>query len=149
ANQLLSTMLRDKETHAISRVMRILGLLFPKESFDRIQRGLYSKDAKARASSRELLENLLKSDMRDSIVGLIDDVPDRDRLGRALPQHRPGKLEFADLMAKLIQRTDELGALAAYHGRELGIVSKAPGEDSETMLASHLADRSGSAEVLG
>lgn len=147
AGQLLGTMLKDKEAHAIARVLRLLGLLFPQESFDRIQRGLHSSDTKTKASSRELIENLLKNDLRASILALIDDLPDSERIGRALPQHRPAKIELAELMAVLFGRSDELGALAWYHARELGMVEAKAGEDPAKMLASQLAARQRTAEV--
>lgn len=147
AGQLLATMLKDKEAHAIGRVLRVLGLLFPQESFDRIQRGLHSNDAKTQASSRELIENLLKNDLRASILALIDDLPDSERIVRALPQHRPAKMEHAELMVLLFQRSDELGTLAWYHARELGLVEAKAGEDPAKVLAAQLADRQRVVEV--
>jgi len=58
ALQLIATLLRDKESHAIGRIFLLLGLLHPRENFDRIMDDitlersglLFSVDAKQRGT---------------------------------------------------------------------------------------------------
>ncbi len=135
---LLVTILRDKETHAASRAMRVLALLHPGENFDRIARGLVSRDTRARSASRELVENLVGPSLRATVLAVIDDAPVERRLASALPQHRPAVLGFAVLLRALITRDDELGLVASHYAREVGLGDGAPTpRPVESVLGSH------------
>lgn len=126
ALQLLVLLLRDKEVHTVGRVLRLLGLLFPRENFERIQRGLTSRNAKARASSRELIENIVNPPLRSHIVALIDDAPDADRLAVATPPFRPESIDLPELLGRLAARGDEVGTLAVQHAIDVGLEGVAP-----------------------
>jgi AAA family ATP:ADP antiporter len=120
--ELLVTLLRDKEVHALERLFRLLGLLFRGEDFYRIHRGLRNTDPKVRAGSRELLENLLEPPLRDAVLALVDDVPDEDRLARARPELAALAVDYDALLATLLEHPSEtLRSLAAYHAGELGL----------------------------
>jgi hypothetical protein len=120
--ELLTTLLRDKEVHAIERLFRLLGLLYRGEDFEKIYRGLRSTSAKVRSSSRELLENLLDPAIRRAVLGLVEEAPERERLQSARPFYDPVFLDYEALLYKLLDEPGEtLRCIAAYHVGELGL----------------------------
>ncbi len=125
--ELLVALLRDKEAHALERLFRLLGLQYRGEDFEKIYRGLRNSSAKVRASSRELLENLVRPPLRDAILAAVDEVPDRARLPRAGALYRAVPLGYDDLLARLIEEPGEtVRCLAVYHVGELGLASLRP-----------------------
>ena len=119
---LLSTLLHDKEVHAIERLFRLLGLLHRGEDFEKIYRGLKSSSAKVRASSRELLENLLDPSWRPAVMGLVEEAPEGERLEFARPFYDPVLLAYDRLLFTLLDQEGEtLRCIAAYHVGELGL----------------------------
>lgn len=120
--ELLSTLLRDKEVHAVERLFRLLGLLHRGEDFEKIYRSLRSPSAKVRASSRELLEHLLHPSMREAVMGLVDEAPDLERLAHSPASYRPVFLAYDKLLFTLLDEPGEtLRCIAAYHVGELGL----------------------------
>src|SRR5262249_31702954 len=77
--------LMAEQRSATERVFRVLGLLYPKESYDLIQRGLSSDDPKIHALSVELCENVVTPCLRSAVVSLVDEVADEERLQGAAP----------------------------------------------------------------
>lgn len=125
--ELLTTLLRDKEVHAVERLFRLLGLQFPREDVYRIYRGFKSGNVKIRASSRELLENLLKPPLRAAVLALADPSPGEDRLASAGPFYAPAALGYEDLLAIMFEDASEsLRSIAAHHAAELRLVSLRP-----------------------
>lgn len=124
--ELLSTLLRDKETHALGRAFKVFGLMHPGESFERIQRGLAKRDPKARASSRELIENLIAQPLRATMLALLEDLPDEERLARVGTVHRPAAVTEESVLTRLATRADEVGVLARTHASEISISIVAP-----------------------
>lgn len=116
---LLQRLLRDKEIEAQDRLFLALSLLHPDERFARIQRGLESANPKARASSRELIENIVAPPLRDAVLALTDDADDEARLDR-LGGRRP-ETSYVALVAAMIGQGGEVAALATYHAREPGV----------------------------
>jgi AAA family ATP:ADP antiporter len=126
-HELLATLFRDKEIHATERLFRLLALIFRGEDFKRIYRGLMSSKPKTRASSRELVENLLEPPLRDGVLALVDDEPDAERLARARPYYVPRLLAYEDLLATILEYPSEtLRSIVAYHIGELGLVRLRP-----------------------
>jgi AAA family ATP:ADP antiporter len=119
SGELLQKLLRDKEIEGTERLFLVLGLMHPAERFTRIQRGLGSSNAKARASSRELLENVLRPPLRDLVLAVVDDVSDRERLLRIGKER--SEESYGALLGAMIGQGGEVGVLAAYHARELGL----------------------------
>ncbi len=123
-HELLVKMLHDKEDNAVGRLFRLLGLLHPTEDFAQIYRGLRSGKREARASSVELCENVLPPPLRQAVLGLIDDLPDEERLLASGRYHAPRRLEYDELLATMLESTSEaLQDLTAYHVGELGLAS--------------------------
>jgi hypothetical protein len=114
ALELLELLLRDKESDALSRACHLLGLLHPTERLARIHRGLSAKNPKVRASSRELLEHLVRPPLRDPFLALCDDAGDEERLRKAGTFHRPRLLAFEELLEQAVARGGEMESLARY-----------------------------------
>ena len=128
--EVMQKLFHDKEIEAIDRLFLVLGLLHPSERVGRIQRGLVSTSAKARASSRELLENILRSPLRDRVLAVVDDGADSKRLA-ALGGERT-EATYAALLEAMVEQGGEVGVLAAYHASELGLL------DTMESAVSHL-----------
>jgi hypothetical protein len=120
--ELLVRLLRDKETHAIERLFRLLGLTHPTLEVATMYRGLKSRRPDVRASSRELLEHLLEQPVRGAVLGLIDDGPDVLRLQAAGPFHDQTLPSYEHVLAELLDVAGEaLRSIAVYHIGELGL----------------------------
>lgn len=116
---LLCHLLRDKEANARGRLFRLLGVLYPREDFGQIYRGLEAGRDK-RATSLELIESILKVPLRGAVLGLVDDGDDRQRLAHAGPYHQPIKLDYDALLAYLVEgEGDALREVTAFHIAEL------------------------------
>jgi AAA family ATP:ADP antiporter len=111
AHHLLLDLARDKETHATQRIFFLLELLRG-EPFDDIARGLRSKDPKTRASSLELIENLVESPYRERVLALAEDAP-----------RRRSSLGYEDALHEIATGSGvTMRTLAEYRAAELGIV---------------------------
>jgi ATP:ADP antiporter, AAA family len=126
-HDLLVTLLRDKEVHAVERLFRLLALQFRHEDFKGIYRSLWNRSPKVRASSRELLENLIEPPLRGALLALVDDAPDAERLRRGAPLYTPRPLDYESLLALILEQPGEsLRCIAAYHVGELGLTALRP-----------------------
>ena len=70
AHLLLVDLVRDKERHALHRIFLLLELREGSD-FEDIERGLRSSDPKTRASSLELLENVVRPPFRARVLALV------------------------------------------------------------------------------
>jgi len=128
-HELLHDLLRDKERNARGRLFRLLGLLHPAEDFGQIYRSL-TLSKQHRATSVELLENILSEPVRSAVLGLVDDCADELRLTRAGRYHRTRPLGYSALLAQLAEgESAAIRELARYHADELGLrlEAKQPG----------------------
>jgi hypothetical protein len=128
-HELLVTLLADKETNTLERLVRLLGLWYPHEDFGEIYRGLRSANRADAANSLELIENLIPTPaLRDAVValvaGLARDMPDSERLASSGRYYEPCGFGYEELLAHILrQPSDSIQAIAAYHVAELGLVS--------------------------
>jgi len=121
-HELLVTLLQDKEAHAVGRIFRLLGLRHRSEDFLRIYRGLDRRSAKVRASSRELLENLLEPPFREAVVTLVEDLPLGEKLSRGVAYYEPEHRSYEEVLDSLLDEpSDTVQSLAAHHVGELGL----------------------------
>jgi ATP:ADP antiporter, AAA family len=120
----LVQLLSDKEENAIERLFGLIGLAYKSDDFTDIYRGLTSKRKGARATSVELIENILREPLRTAVLGLVDDIPDRDRLAAAGTYHTPIGLGYEGLLAEMLESTSEsLQDLTIFHIGELRLRS--------------------------
>jgi ATP:ADP antiporter, AAA family len=139
AHHLLLELVRDKEVHATERLFGLLELLH-REDFEAIWRGLRSKNPKTRASSLELLENLVRSPLRARVLSLVGDGPE---------DSAPPAISYESAIVEMVERGGRtMRTLSEYRAAELGLdVSKAAhdreaGEtELETSLGARLAQR--------
>jgi AAA family ATP:ADP antiporter len=111
AHHLLLDLTRDKETHATQRIFFLLELLRG-EPFDDIARGLRSRNPKTRASSLELIENLVESPYRERVLTLAEGAPSRRN-----------PLGYEDALHQIAAGGGAtMRTLAEYRAAELGIV---------------------------
>ena len=108
----------------MERLFRLLGLQYRREDFRAIHRGLGSVNAKVRSGSRELLENLLDTPLRESVLALVDDAPAELRLDRATAYYHAPALDYESVLVTLLEQPGEtLPSLAAHHVGELGLTT--------------------------
>jgi hypothetical protein len=126
-HELLVQLLRDKEGHAIERLFRLLSLQHRGEDFKGMYRGLRAADPRARASSRELLENLLEPPLRDAVLAIVDESPDESRLARAGEFYTPVRLGYEGVLELMLESGGEsLRCVVAHHVGEMGLVALRP-----------------------
>jgi hypothetical protein len=124
---LLVQLLRDKEDQATERLFRLLGLLYRGEDFKGIYRGLRSPDARARASSRELIENVLGPPLRGAVLAIVEEGRDEERLARGRELYAAPDLGYEQVLDLLLERGGEsLRCLAAHHVGELRLAALRP-----------------------
>ncbi|MBA2543612.1 MAG: HEAT repeat domain-containing protein [Deltaproteobacteria bacterium] len=123
-HEVLVALLRDKEDNAIERLFGLIGLAYRSDDFTDIYRGLSSTRKEARATSLELIENILKEPLRRAVLGLVDDLPDADRLVAAGGYHTPLGLDYEGLLAHMLASTSEsVQDLTVFHVGELRLTS--------------------------
>jgi hypothetical protein len=126
-HELLVQLLRDKEGQARERLFRLLAILDRGEDFKGIFLGLRSTDARARANSRELLENVLDPPLRAAVLAIADEADDDARLAGAAGFYSIQPLGYEDLLGLMLEGGGEsLRCIVAYHVGELGLVSLRP-----------------------
>ncbi len=136
AGELLSLLLFDHEGSALERVFRVLHILQPTEEFRIIYDGLRSSDNKIRASSRELLEHVVETPLKDGILAMVDDLPLVERLRAASVFYDPeGRAHLES-----IERVSSGGA--ASRDSSYGRVQNVVGEIYADSLRAMLGDRS-------
>ena len=111
AHHLLLDLVRDKESHATQRVFMVLELIYG-EDFETIERGLRSKKPKTRASSLELVENIVRPPLRGRVLGLVGD---GSQTVANAPSYEAAVLEI------LAKGGATMRTLAEYRALELGI----------------------------
>jgi hypothetical protein len=124
---LLVQLLKDKEAQAIERLLRLLALQQRGEDFRDIYRGLRSRDARQRASSRELLENLLRPPLRGPILAIVGEASDAARLAGAGDLYLAQPLDYAAVLERILDEGGEsLRCIAAHYIGELDLVALRP-----------------------
>jgi hypothetical protein len=119
---LLSRVLEDKAKNATDRLFRLLGLAYPLENFAQIYRGIVGARADARAGAMELVANLVDEPLRGAVIGLVDDVPDEERIAAAGPFHEDVAADYNELLNELLGSTSEsVRSVTVFHVGELGL----------------------------
>jgi len=126
-HELLVTLLRDKQRHAVERLFRMLGLIYRGENFQSIHRGVLSLEPRLRASSRELLEAVLRPPLRAALLAVVDGSPWPESAAAAAPFYAARATRYEELLASLLESPSEtLRCLAAHHIAELGLRALKP-----------------------
>lgn len=130
-HHLLLDLVRDKERHAQQRLFMLFGLLYG-EDFDDIERGLRSKHPKTRASSLELVENIVRPPLRTRVLALVGDVEPATTLST-----------YEEALAEmLVNGSATMRTLAQYRAAELGLeLGAAPGRAPAAPMLDSLGKR--------
>ncbi len=124
---LLVQLLKDKEAQAIERLLRLLALQHRGEDFRDIHRGLRSRDARQRASSRELLENLLRPPLRGPLLAIVSEDLAALRLAGAGALYTVLRLDYEAVLERILDEGGEsLRCIAAHHIGELDLARLRP-----------------------
>jgi ATP/ADP translocase len=137
AGELLSLLLFDHEGSALERVFRVLHIVQPTEEFRIIYDGLRSSDNKIRASSRELLEHVVTTPLKDGILAMVDDMPLVDRLRAASVFFDPPGRERLQSVERMMN-TEGASVRDSTYGRAQTVL----GETYADSLREMLGDRS-------
>lgn len=141
-HELLVSILEGKFENALDRLFRTLGLRLRSEDMGDILRGLRDEDETRRASSLELLENILVAPLKPAILGLVDDTPDRARLAFAGHYFQPERLDYEAVLARALEADSRtLKSAALFHIGELGLgrfAARLEGLDPEPLIADDL-----------
>ncbi len=117
AHHLLVDLVRDKEVHATQRLFFLLELLYGND-FEDIARGLRSKNRKTRASSLELVENLVRPPLRARVLALVGDAP----------VEQAPSVSYEEVVREILKRgAGTMRTLAEYRAVEIGIEPEAIG----------------------
>jgi AAA family ATP:ADP antiporter len=107
---LLPPVLEETERHAVEAVFRVLHIIDPEKGYDIAFRGLAASDAAARASGRELLENLVQGPLRKGLLAVTDTLAPAARLAAAIEFYEPPGA--AALLALVAEAADETSVRA-------------------------------------
>jgi len=109
-HHLLIDLVRDKELHARQRLFMLFELLHG-EDFEEIERGLRSRKPKTRASSLELVENLVPAPYRARVVALVGEA--------AVEGPAPA---YERTLAEMLEKGGStMRTIAEYRAMELGL----------------------------
>jgi ATP:ADP antiporter, AAA family len=141
-HELLVDLLRDKQRSAIGRIFRLLSLAFPQHRFVDIYLAIEGGERGFRANAVELTHNLLKSPLREAVVGLVDEIDDEARLALSEGYHEPIERSYEGLLRSLLRSSSAIVRdIAAFHVAELGLA------DMIEDLGSLAGEGKGSADV--
>ena len=142
--ELLIYFLDEKEQLEIQRVFRLLHIVEPTQEFRIIYDGLRSSDAKARASSLELLAHVVPTPLREGILAMVDDVPPNERQAQATSFFDPpGRERVMEVLAQLEDSSSEQDArraLGLIYADTLREMLREPSKALRSLVAYHVAE---------
>jgi ATP/ADP translocase/HEAT repeat protein len=119
-HEMLVELVKDKQTHTLERLFRLMNLEANDEEFVRVYRGLESRRREAVAGSRELIEHMLEPPLRYSVLELVDDL--YDPASREAAEWQRGGASHSDILRQLLDSGNEsLSSFAAYEIGALGL----------------------------
>ena len=134
ATALLARVLREQASQSVERAYRLLALLHPWKDIAATRWAVTHGNRSTRAHAFEYLDNILASNLRQTVLPMLEDLPtdEKVRLGHVIRRMHSGSLE--DAMLSLINDKDEVVAAASI---DLGRSEKlwALADDVEHVLA--------------
>jgi AAA family ATP:ADP antiporter len=140
---LLVSVLREKELHAVDRAVRLAGVLHSTEVMHDIRQALGSADLRFRADGLELLVHVVPHDMARAFAALLSGEGDGQRLQRvtdALDETIAPTSYQQRLDMMLHDASEAVRSVAAFHVGELGMIALAQSFDAAALRASGLSD---------
>lgn len=123
ALELLRELLDEKRLHAIERVFRALGILYPLDDLRSVHDAYVGDPVRStadhRGAAREILEHVLPADLRAPLLGFLDTRKTDDEAADL----RERFASHTDVLAALLaDPSDSLRCVAAHHVAELQLV---------------------------
>jgi AAA family ATP:ADP antiporter len=113
ATSVLAQALNEKHQRALSRIFRLLGLLYSADDIHAVQVAMRSPDARLRSGAMEYLDNLLTGDLRRRVMILLEDMPADERVRRGNVMFKTRGRDVEDTVAQLVHDDDQIIAAAA------------------------------------
>jgi HEAT repeat protein len=113
AGSVLGRVLTEKHRRALSRIFRLLGLIYTPEDIAAVRAALASDDSRLRSGSMEYLDNLLKGDVRRRVMLLVEEMPAHERIRRGNVLFKTRGRDVEDTLAQLVHDEDQVIAAAA------------------------------------
>ena len=112
---LLDRALGDKLARSTDRLWRLLAIQYPVADMDAAKAAIGGRDAKARSSALEYLDNVFAGPVRKKVLPIFDDMPldERVRKGNVIISSRPRDVE--ETLLQLINDEDEIVAASAIY----------------------------------
>lgn len=114
--ELLRELLAEKRQHAIERIFRALGILYPRDDLRSVHDAVVGDHPEHRGAAREILEHLVPAELRVPLIELLDGDIDQEALREEHPTHQ------SVISALLADPSDSLRCVAAHHVAELQLV---------------------------
>ena len=115
AERLLCITLNERMDQALNRIFRRLALLYPAPDIYAAYRGIVSPQPRAHGSALEYLENALRGGHAATVLPLVDDRGDDERLRHAQQRHGYRFASFHDTLNAILEEGDAwLRACALY-----------------------------------
>jgi AAA family ATP:ADP antiporter len=125
--ELLAELLAEKRGLAIEHVFRALHILQPRAGLRSVHDAITSGDPERRATAREIVEHLVRAELRVPLLAVLDDLPPevrRARVGSLAAGPFPTYESFvAELLA---DRSESLRCVAAHHVAERRLLALRP-----------------------
>lgn len=121
-HDVLTSLLRDKQDHALERAFRLLNLQSGSDEYQRVYRGLHSPLPRSRAGSRELLVHMVIPPLREPLATLLDDLHGEHDAHWRRPEHEPDS--YSTTLGALVGcGIESTSSLAATHAAELRLAT--------------------------
>lgn len=106
STELLVAFLEEKQERAVQEVFRLLHVVEPREEFRIIYDALKGGGSKAQASSRELLQHVVPSPLREGVLAMVSDGPPRQRLKEARAFYDPPSRRDVEAATQAVRQDD-------------------------------------------
>lgn len=124
---LLGHVFKERLDHALERIFRLLGLLYPQQDIYSAYRILASGRKDLRPAALEFLDNILSPKDRQQIITLVDDLPAAERLYQGSALIEPVKRGREEILLDILQGQDPwMRACAVYTIGQRWIASLIP-----------------------
>jgi hypothetical protein len=113
---LLAELLAEKRRFGIEHAFRALHILRPRAGLRSVHDAITSNDVDRRATAREILEHLVRSEIRTPLLAVLDDLTPEARRARLGPL-APGPFPTFDALIStlLVDPSESLRCVAAQH----------------------------------
>ena len=114
-NSLLALTLTEKYERAYDRMFLLLGLVHSQSDVAAVRTALAVGEGRTVSGAIELLDNVLKGDVRRRVMLLVEDMPQDERIRKGNVLYRTRTRDVEDTLAQLLHDEQQAIAAAAIH----------------------------------